>query len=355
MKRASKEINVFSISALDLFASALGAFMIVSFVLFPYFPNTSRTSPMPTPIEPAPESPVGISPAEVEALREQVTRAEAELLAARSREQELAQALQEAAEEVRPPDPQPQVDISPAELAALQERMARAEGELDAARARERGLARALDDATSSVQRLPPLDLVIALDTTSSMRNEVASLREEIAELAELLVRLAKDVAIGVIDFKDRCDPATALRVAPLRRIDRESVHQLAAFARSMRPGSSRCNTSASEDYATALRAAVSANWRPGTERRSIVMVSDNPAHDDMRHQAVADARQFAQRTGARHIVSTVLVDSAAGSPSRPDAASFMQSVAEAGGGQFVRSDEDASLSVTILRAIFDD
>ncbi len=289
--------------------------MIVSFVLFPYFPNTSRTPPMPIPTEPALESPAGISPAEVDALREQVTRAEAELTAARSREEELAQALQKAAEQARPPDPQPTVDISPAELAALQERMAQAEAELDAARARERGLARALDDATSSVQRLPPLDLVIALDTTTSMRNEVASLREEIAELAELLVRLAEDVAIGVIDFKDRCDPATALRVEPLRRVDRTSVRQLTAFARSMRPGSSRCNRSESEDYAEALRAAVAANWRPVSERRSIVMVSDNPAHDDMRHQAVADAGLFAQRPGARHTVSSVLVDTTAVGP----------------------------------------
>ena len=31
-----------------------------------------------------------------------------------------------------------------------------------------------------------------------------------------------------------------------------------------------------------------------------------------------------------------------------------MQRVAQAGGGQFVRADENASLSVTILRAVFD-
>lgn len=40
MKTRSKDINIFSMSALDLFASALGAFILVSVVLFPYFPNT---------------------------------------------------------------------------------------------------------------------------------------------------------------------------------------------------------------------------------------------------------------------------------------------------------------------------
>ena len=40
MKRRSRDINIFSISTLDLFASALGTFILITLVLFPYFPNT---------------------------------------------------------------------------------------------------------------------------------------------------------------------------------------------------------------------------------------------------------------------------------------------------------------------------
>ena len=40
MRLRSKEISVFNMSALDLFASALGAFILITLVLFPYFPNT---------------------------------------------------------------------------------------------------------------------------------------------------------------------------------------------------------------------------------------------------------------------------------------------------------------------------
>ena len=40
MKKRSREINIFSMSALDLFASALGAFILITVVLFPFFPNT---------------------------------------------------------------------------------------------------------------------------------------------------------------------------------------------------------------------------------------------------------------------------------------------------------------------------
>lgn len=40
MKLRNKEINIFSMSALDLFASALGAFMLLTIAALPFFPNT---------------------------------------------------------------------------------------------------------------------------------------------------------------------------------------------------------------------------------------------------------------------------------------------------------------------------
>ena len=358
MKPVRRETSIFNVSAIDLFASALGAFMIVSFVLIPYFPNTGQVPPVPVAPPSDPEPTAGISPAEIESLQNRLTRAEAALDTALARERALAQALDEAHARAQdlPPDPGATSRISPAELEALRNRLARAETEVDVARARERELAQALDEAASSVQKLPSIDLIIALDTTSSMLGEVASLREEIAGLAELLATLTEDAAVGIIDFKDRCDPSTALRIAPLQRIDRRSVPRLTAFARSMRAGSSSCNTSSDEDYAEALRAAVSADWRADSALRSIVMISDNPAHFDLQAQAIADARSFARRPGAKHTVSSVFVDTSefsAGHP--PDTELFMQRVAQAGRGQFVRANENASLSVTILRAIIED
>lgn len=40
-KRSRTEMGTFSASAIDLFASALGAFIIITVILFPYFPNLS--------------------------------------------------------------------------------------------------------------------------------------------------------------------------------------------------------------------------------------------------------------------------------------------------------------------------
>ena len=71
MKRRSREINIFSMSALDLFASALGAFILIAIVIFPYFPNTTRNprvvvvTPEPPdcpPVVPCPPAPAPPAP-----------------------------------------------------------------------------------------------------------------------------------------------------------------------------------------------------------------------------------------------------------------------------------------------------
>ncbi|MDM8543153.1 hypothetical protein QUF90_18915 [Desulfococcaceae bacterium HSG9] len=41
MKKLSREINIFNISALDLFAAAMGAFLIIAVILFPYYMKNS--------------------------------------------------------------------------------------------------------------------------------------------------------------------------------------------------------------------------------------------------------------------------------------------------------------------------
>lgn len=318
MRRTRRENNIFNVSAIDLFASALGAFMIVSFVLLPYFPNTGEVTPAPvippTPPPPEPEPPTGLSVEEAEALRAQIAQLEGELTETRSRASETADELAEA-------------------------------------RSRESELSEALAEAESTVRKLPPLDLVIALDTTNSMTYEVERLREEIAGLAELLAELTDDAAVGIIEFKDRCDPFNAVRASGLRAVNREIARELAAFARSMLPGTP-CNFTADEDYAEALREAVLSAWRPVSERRSIVLISDNPAHDDMRAQAISDAKAFARRPGARHTVSSVFVDTYPNTR-HPDTEDFMRQVARAGRGRFVEANRDASFSLTILKAIF--
>ena len=39
MHRPNRTIEIFSLSALDLFASAVGAFIVITAILIPYYPN----------------------------------------------------------------------------------------------------------------------------------------------------------------------------------------------------------------------------------------------------------------------------------------------------------------------------
>ena len=61
MKKLNREINVFSMSALDLFASALGAFILIVVVLMPYYLKSGTVLQCPTP-EPTPLCPICPTP-----------------------------------------------------------------------------------------------------------------------------------------------------------------------------------------------------------------------------------------------------------------------------------------------------
>ena len=320
MRPTRRQESIFSVSAVDLFASALGAFLIVALVLFPYFPNTSDAPPATTP---------GVSPAEVAVL-------EAELAALRERIAELREELEDARQQA-------------SGAAADNARIAALEQDLEESRRRERELEQQLESGTS-MKKLPPLDLVIALDTTGSMTNEITALREEIAGLADLLSHLTDDAALGIISFKDRCEPGGPIQTIPLQAVDSAGVSRLTAFARSLWPGGAGCNNTHPEAYAAALRAAVNSPWRSSSERRSIVMISDNPAYVEEQNRAVTEAGAFARQPGPRQTVSAVYVET--GTPLR-DTPIFMQRVASAGQGAYVQADQNASLSVTILLAVF--
>ncbi len=56
MKRAQRDTTVFSLSALDLFCSAMGVFMVLCFIALPSFSKISPAPPAPAP--PTPQQPV---------------------------------------------------------------------------------------------------------------------------------------------------------------------------------------------------------------------------------------------------------------------------------------------------------
>ena len=276
MKSRGREINVFSMSALDLFASALGAFILISIVLMPYF--------------------LRVEPEELQRLRRALTEARAAQTEAERENTRLQQEL------------------------------------------------RALRNASKFT--FPNLDIVIALDTTGSMQDEVIGLRNEIEQFAKLMLEMTPALGIGVIDFKDRCEGPNAVRVFALRLVNTAGLSSLRSFTRSMTAGSSPCNQDNEEALHMALDVAIASSWRPESEARIIVIVSDNAAYPEWQTHAVSSARAFAAR-GPRHKVSTVYEHTRS---SLGDTTEFLRRLADSGNGNFTGS--GGSFTATMLFAL---
>ena len=308
MKQRNREINIFNMSALDLFASALGAFILITLLLLPYFPNLD-----PTPVQ------------------EKLDKTQAGL--------EKTQAgLEES---------QAELDAAKAEARELQARLAES-------KSREQALQKKLKAATEQPEKkqtppkvaFPPLDLVIALDTTESMHEQVKGLKTEIEQIASLLLKFAPSVGIGVVDFKDRCEGRKATNVFPLVEMNNVSIRRLSRFTRGIKRGNyTRCNEDPEEAINLALDRAVAMPWRSQAKVRLIVIISDNPAYPETRASVLQQASRFAaSREGNR--VSTVYV------PTWGKGPEFLERLAKAGKGQFVGG--GGSFTATILLSLAD-
>ena len=274
MKRRSREISIFSMSALDLFASALGAFILIAVVIFPFFPNTARTPVVVVAADP-PADPAEDPP-------------------------------------VCPPCPPVPTPAPPAPPAA----------------------------------QFPHLDLIVALDVSGSMGDQIAGLKAEVNQLSSVMMGLAPSLGMGVVAFGDRYweQPITTF---PLREMSGSTTNQSAfqEFVSGLRTNmglGGGVNEDNPEAFREALTEATRMNWRARAELRIIVLITDNPAYPEETDQAVAEARSFAAAGNGR--VSTVFRDTNSDSNSR----AFLERVANAGGGQFVE-DTGGSFTVTLL------
>jgi hypothetical protein len=202
-----------SVSALDLFASALGVFILITFVLLPFYLK-----------QPSLEADLRGEAVDIAAIsneldlyRERLITAqgarqdaEANLLAARQRLAAAQEATRQAAAEPKPAEtPIP----------------------------RKPGLL-----------SIPALDLVIALDTTGSMRDELRDLQTSLLGIMRILYRLSPSLSIGVIAYKDYGQPYVTRRGrrrqsrGGRRRPGGGVRHALAGQRPKAHPGHRRCS-----------------------------------------------------------------------------------------------------------------
>ena len=173
-------------------------------------------------------------------------------------------------------------------------------------------------------------DLVFVLDTTGSMRNEIDALKRELHVVVEILERMMPSVAVGIVTFNDRRQSPPG-RHYPVRRLtgDEDAMRDIQRFLRSIDITEARGpNPDVPEAILTALRAAATSTFRPGVPNRFVIVITDAYAYEDEVQQTLAVARAFG--AGEGHRVSTVHVRQ------NPDSGRYLTALAEAGGGEFV-------------------
>jgi len=295
MRRKKPEINIFSISTLDLFASALGVFMLLTVIFLPFFPNT------------------GDAPGVSDVVMQRLAEAEAEAEAMQAQNDALSAAI--AAAEAAATQQQ-------SRIAALEQEIARLTASPDVS--------------------FPSVDIVVALDSTGSMRAQIDGLKAEVAQFAALMQSLSPSFAMGIVEFKDRCDPVP-VRSFTLTEMTPAGIESIRRFSRQINAGASPCNLDGPEALRAALQQAVAMPWRTESQKRLIVVISDNPAYPEEMEQALALAGSFRGR-GAGHAVAAVHVGD------DPIARAFLSRLAAGGGGEFVES--GGSFTATILLAL---
>jgi von Willebrand factor type A domain len=288
-------LEMLTISALDIFASALGVFMLVSVLMFPYYLKQP-------------------------ALEIELAGAEAELAVAADDVVHARRAVADATAERT---------AAEASAAAARARLSEAEAARAAEVPESQEVGAPAEPETTGEQKIriaiADLDLVFVMDTTGSMGPELADLQANLIGIVRVLSRLASSLRIGFVAFKDRGDDYLT-RVYPLERMNDAHVAELVSFVDRLRAQGGGDDP---EPFDEALEAALAMPWRADAQGR-IIVIGDAPVHPHRHAQTLAFAEQFHRSSpgeqAPRSVSAIYTGDSLALRP-------FFEQLATAGGG----------------------
>ena len=315
--RRQQPLEILTISALDIFASALGVFMLVAILIFPNYLK-----------QPAIEAAQAGARAELAAAADDLTHAR----------QAVADALQEKA----------------AAATTLAEAKARlVEAEALAARAAQepepQEIGAPAEPQTRGEQKvriaITDLDLVFVVDTTGSMRRELADLQANLIGIIRVLSRLASSLRVGFVAYKDRGE-SYLTKVYPLERMNDAHAAELVNFVNGL---SAEGGGDDPEPVDEALKAALAMPWRADAQGR-IIIIGDAPTHAHRQGQALAFAEQFRRSSPGQQAPRTV---SAIYTGESLALRHFFERLAAAGGGDL--SDHQGQMVESVLLSVLKD
>lgn len=309
MRRPRREIQIFSLSALDLLAMATGVFVLLLVLLMPYYRKTFDAGAAIQAVRVQTEAVTS----ELEAL-EQAGAAARKQAEEASMEAARLTSRAEALERSRPDQPQPQQNA-----AAEDERV------IDA------------------------LDLIFVIDTTASMRPVIRDLAVSLRGIVRILERLVPSVRIGVVAYKDRDSGLAPVISFPLTPTD-PHFSRIVDFVERLQAAVASSRT-IEEDVHLGLEAATQMPFR-AKARQSLVVIGDASVHEPLREVTIQRVANFVRGRSARTVSS--LFTSTPSSQSRGERARpFFQALATAGKGSF--NDHAGSMTESILLSVLVD
>jgi hypothetical protein len=324
MKRPSRTLSIFTLSALDVLAMATGTFVLILVLLMPYYRKSFDAQ------------------AEIEEVRVEsaTVTAEAEALQ-QAAARDLAAATEARAEAAR-------LETATAELqgaaADQQEQVSAAEAETAARRRRIEDMRKLAEQRV-----VEELDLIFLVDTTRSMRPVLDELAISMKGIVRILERLIPSVRIGFIAYRDRDAGVKPLIVLPLTATD-DGLERLLRFVSNLKI-SPRGSATLEEDMYLGLTRALSMRLRPDA-KQSVIVIGDAAAHRWEQSKTLQRAKRFA-RNDKRRSLSALYVSTPSSRSFGDVGRDFFVDLAAAGGGEF--SDHSGRMIESVLLSVLVD
>jgi len=317
MKFPNREISVFNMSALDLFASAMGAFMIIAILLFPYYMNVS----------------------EAESRLQEAEKALTEAKAAHA----AATVAAGAARKKR--------DTAEAKAGTAKKKLDGVVAKLDGLKKKQTQVAAAADGCQRRLSTLDvaDLDLVFAIDTTGSMGPIIDALADELTAIIRVLEKVVNKLRVGVVDYRDRDrknQNTYLVNASPMMDMSKVGLAQAISHLQGLRTeGGSSCP----EDVDEGVNAAVNMPWLKDS-RRQVVVIGDAQAHKRNWQRAFDLAAGFAADATPSRLGGVYTVPAKRACPEDADDSRFFRELARHGRGTFV--DRAGSLTESVLLSV---
>ena len=300
MRLPSRQLQIFSLSALDVLAMACGVFVLLLVLMMPYYRRTLDAA--------AAVQAIRASAATVAA---EIPDVEAETVRLRGRAEEL---LAEAAR------------LEGETRRLLAAARAAADNPRPAAPARPQ----AVGDVTPSTVR--ELDLVFVVDTTASMEPVLRELAAAMGAIVRVLRRLVPSVRVGIAAYSDSDTGRPPPPSLPLTAADEAGSARIADFLEGLSAATVGSRTT-DEDLHVGVETALGMVFRGGA-RQALVVVTDAPAHDWAMPRVLGRTRAFVLGAPGR-TVSTLFVWTPGSRQNEAGARAFLRQVAVAGRGSY--------------------